>query len=82
MGITRSGQVYESPTAKDKGKAPAIEDGATPESSPFPSKKATEEEAEAFMKIVKASEYKVVEQMAKSPAHISLLALLLGSEPH
>ncbi|PKI46429.1 hypothetical protein CRG98_033181 [Punica granatum] len=42
----------------------------------------TEEEAEAFMKIVKASEYKVVEQMAKSPAHVSLLALLLGSEPH
>ncbi|PKI56153.1 hypothetical protein CRG98_023450 [Punica granatum] len=42
----------------------------------------TEEEAEAFMKIVKASEYEVVKQMAKSPAHISLLALLLGSEPH
>ncbi|PKI59055.1 hypothetical protein CRG98_020543 [Punica granatum] len=42
----------------------------------------TEEEAEAFMKIVKASEYKVVEQMVKSPAHISLLALLLGLEPH
>ncbi|PKI64961.1 hypothetical protein CRG98_014655 [Punica granatum] len=70
------------PAAKDKGKAPAVEDGATPESSPFPSKKVTEEEAEAFMKIVKASEYKVVEQMAKSPAHISLLALILGSEPH
>ncbi|PKI47597.1 hypothetical protein CRG98_032013, partial [Punica granatum] len=34
------------------------------------------------MKIVKASEYKVVEQMAKSLAHISLLALLLGPEPH
>ncbi|PKI50907.1 hypothetical protein CRG98_028705 [Punica granatum] len=31
---------------------------------------------------VKASEYKVVDQMAKSSAHISLLALLLGSEPH
>ncbi|PKI68441.1 hypothetical protein CRG98_011166 [Punica granatum] len=30
----------------------------------------------------RASEYKVVEQMAKSPAHISLLSLLLGSEPH
>ncbi|PKI46759.1 hypothetical protein CRG98_032849 [Punica granatum] len=42
----------------------------------------TEEEADAFMKIVKASEYKVVEQMARSPAHVSLLALLLGSEPH
>ncbi|PKI63410.1 hypothetical protein CRG98_016077 [Punica granatum] len=33
-------------------------------------------------KIIKASEYKVVEQMGKSPAHISLLTLLLGSEPH
>ncbi|PKI68501.1 hypothetical protein CRG98_011097 [Punica granatum] len=82
MGVTRSGRVYESSAAKDKGKAPVVEDGATPESSPFPPKKVTEEEAEAFMKIVKASEYKVVEQMAKSPAHISLLALLLGSEPH
>ncbi|PKI34827.1 hypothetical protein CRG98_044782, partial [Punica granatum] len=58
MGLTRSGRVYENPTAKDKGKAPAVEDGATPERSPFPSKKVTEEEAEAFMKIVKASEYK------------------------
>ncbi|PKI64957.1 hypothetical protein CRG98_014651 [Punica granatum] len=44
--------------------------------------KVTEEEAEAFMKIIKASEYKVVEQMAKSRAHVSLLALLLSSEPH
>ncbi|PKI55416.1 hypothetical protein CRG98_024189 [Punica granatum] len=34
------------------------------------------------MKVIKASEYKVVEQMGKSPAHISLLALLLSSEPH
>ncbi|PKI51062.1 hypothetical protein CRG98_028550 [Punica granatum] len=82
MGLTRSGRVYENPTAKDKGKAPAVGDGATPERSPFPSKKVTEEEAEAFMKIVKPIDYKVVEQMAKSPAHISLLALLLGSEPH
>ncbi|PKI42338.1 hypothetical protein CRG98_037257 [Punica granatum] len=82
MGMTRSGRVYENPAARDKGKAPAIEVGAVPESSPFPSKRVTEEEAETFMKIIKASEYKVVDQMAKSPAHISLLALLLNSEPH
>ncbi|PKI64278.1 hypothetical protein CRG98_015318 [Punica granatum] len=74
--------VYGSSAAKDKGKAPAVEVGAASKSSPFPPKKVTEEEAEAFMKIVKVSEYKVVEQMAKSPAHISLLAPLLGSEPH
>ncbi|PKI65348.1 hypothetical protein CRG98_014263 [Punica granatum] len=34
------------------------------------------------MKVIKASKYKVVEQMGKSPAHISLLALLLSSKPH
>ncbi|PKI67386.1 hypothetical protein CRG98_012223 [Punica granatum] len=82
LGITRSGRVYENPAATDKGKAPAVEIEAILEVPPTPPKKVTEEEAEAFMKIVKASEYKVVEHMAKSLAHISLLALLLSSEPH
>ncbi|PKI65801.1 hypothetical protein CRG98_013806 [Punica granatum] len=53
MGMTRSGRVYENSATKDKGKALAAEVGAAPESSPFPSKKVTEEEVEAFMKIVK-----------------------------
>ncbi|PKI31817.1 hypothetical protein CRG98_047792, partial [Punica granatum] len=82
MGITRLGRVYENPAATDRGKAPAAETEAIPRVPPIPPKKVTEEEAEAFMKIIKASEYKVVEQMAKSPAHISLLALLLSLEPH
>ncbi|PKI58035.1 hypothetical protein CRG98_021572, partial [Punica granatum] len=81
MGVTRSGRVYENPKAANKGKALAMPEVA-PEASSIPQKKVTEEEAEAFMKIIKASEYKVVEQMARSPAHISLLVLLLGSEPH
>ncbi|PKI48289.1 hypothetical protein CRG98_031319 [Punica granatum] len=82
MGVTRSGRVYENPVAANKGKALAVTLGIAPEATPIPQKKVTEEDAEAFMKIIKASEYKVVEQMGKSPAHISLLALLLGSEPH
>ncbi|PKI70492.1 hypothetical protein CRG98_009126 [Punica granatum] len=82
MGITRSGRVYENPTTTNKGKAPVAETEAIPGVPPTPPKKVTEEEAEAFMKIIKASEYKVVEQMAKSPAHISLLALLFSSESH
>ncbi|PKI74262.1 hypothetical protein CRG98_005345, partial [Punica granatum] len=82
MGITRSGRLYENPTTTDKGKAPAIEVEEMPRALSTPPKKVTEEEAEALMKIIKASEYKVVEQMAKSPAHISLLALLLNSQPH
>ncbi|PKI41332.1 hypothetical protein CRG98_038278, partial [Punica granatum] len=81
MGMTRSGRVYENPKAANKGKALAVP-GVAPEASSIPQKKVTEEEAEAFMKIIKANEYKVIEQMGKSSAHISLLALLLGSEPH
>ncbi|PKI35117.1 hypothetical protein CRG98_044492 [Punica granatum] len=81
MGVTRSGRVYENPKAANKVKVLAVP-GVAPEASSIPQKKVTEEEAEAFMKIIKASEYKVIEQMGKSPAHISLLAVLLGSEPH
>ncbi|PKI75829.1 hypothetical protein CRG98_003744, partial [Punica granatum] len=82
MGVTCSGRLYENPAAANKGKASAVEVEAIPGAPPTSPKKVTEEEAEAFMKIIKASEYKVVEQMAKSPAHVSLLALLLSSKPH
>ncbi|XP_031394008.1 uncharacterized protein LOC116205516 [Punica granatum] len=82
MGVTRSGRVYENPEAVNKGKTPAAAIGTLPEVTPIPPKKVTEEEAEAFMKIIKESKYKVVEQIAKFPAHISLLALLLSSKPH
>ncbi|PKI39691.1 hypothetical protein CRG98_039924 [Punica granatum] len=82
MGMTRSRRVYENPVVSDKGKAPVVETGTAPEVASFLPKKVTDEEAEAFMKIIKVREYKVVEQMAKSPAHVSLLALLLSSELH
>ncbi|PKI70865.1 hypothetical protein CRG98_008756 [Punica granatum] len=82
MGITRSGRVYQGPKPVDKGKAPATAFTTVPEVVSLPTKKVTDQEAEAFMKVIKASEYKVVEQMSKSPAHISLLSLLLSSEPH
>ncbi|PKI41143.1 hypothetical protein CRG98_038466 [Punica granatum] len=82
MDITRSGRVYQGPESTDKGKAPVVISSAVPEAVPLLTKKVTDQEAEAFMKVIKASEYKVVEQMGKSPAHISLLALLLSSEPH
>ncbi|PKI75857.1 hypothetical protein CRG98_003772 [Punica granatum] len=82
MGITRSGRAYQGSEPGDKGKAPAAAFSAIPEAPPLPVKKVTDQEAEAFMKVIKASEYKVVEQMGKLSAHISLLALLLSSEPH
>ncbi|OWM70414.1 hypothetical protein CDL15_Pgr008703 [Punica granatum] len=67
IGITRSGRLYESPAATDKGKAPAIEVEAIPEAPPTPPKKVTEEEAEAFMKIIKASEHKALYPRARVP---------------
>ncbi|PKI68968.1 hypothetical protein CRG98_010648 [Punica granatum] len=82
MGITLLGWVYQGPEPADKGKALAAVFLAIPEVELHPAKNVIEQEAEAFMKVIKASEYKVVEQMGKSPAHISLLALLLRSEPH
>ncbi|PKI78545.1 hypothetical protein CRG98_001052 [Punica granatum] len=53
MGITHSGWLYESPAITDKGKAPAAGVEVTSEAPPIPPKKVTEEEAEAFMKIIK-----------------------------
>ncbi|PKI57967.1 hypothetical protein CRG98_021642, partial [Punica granatum] len=82
MDVTRSGRVYDNPKATKKGKAPATILEDAPVATPIPAKKVTNEEAEAFMKVKKAREYKVVEQMGKSPAHISLLALLLSSKPY
>ncbi|XP_031737546.1 uncharacterized protein LOC116402435 [Cucumis sativus] len=45
-------------------------------------KPVTDEAANEFLKIVKQSEYKIIEQMHNTPARISLLSLFLNSEPH
>ena len=42
----------------------------------------TKKEAEEFLKFIKHSEYSIVEQLHKLPAKISLLALMMNSEPH
>ena len=42
----------------------------------------TEAEANEFLKFIKHSEYSIVEQLHKLPAKISLLALILYSEPY
>ena len=39
-------------------------------------------EADEFLKFIKHSEYSIVEQLHKLPTKISLLALILNSEPH
>ncbi|RDY00952.1 hypothetical protein CR513_15799, partial [Mucuna pruriens] len=42
----------------------------------------TEEEAREFLKVIQHSEYKMLDQLHKTPTHISLLLLLINSESH
>ncbi|KAL5138105.1 hypothetical protein HKD37_10G028361 [Glycine soja] len=81
-----------------KGKAPMIQeptDVDTPSKEVDPpvvrgaekkeglqGKTVTLEEAHEFLRLIQQSEFKVVEQLNKTPARISLLELLINSEPH
>ena len=40
------------------------------------------EEASEFLRIIQQSEFKVIEQLNKTPARVSLLELLMSSKPH
>ncbi|XP_057965429.1 uncharacterized protein LOC131155990 [Malania oleifera] len=74
-GITRSGRVYMPGFSKANRKNAGEPDRAV--KSPI-----SNGEAEEFLKIIKHSEYNIVDQLKKMPAHISVLSLLLNSETH
>ncbi|XP_027090233.1 uncharacterized protein [Coffea arabica] len=72
--ITRSGRIIGEPAVDESSKA---------KESAMPTKPVvTDEEAFNFLKMLKKSEYKVIEQLDKMPAQISMLNLLLTSELH
>ncbi|XP_052485191.1 uncharacterized protein LOC105778992 [Gossypium raimondii] len=91
--FTRSGRCYSPETVEPKkkvtnpsrkGKAPMYEIKAGVEipSEQEVKKPVNDEEAHEFFKFIKYSEYNVVEQLHKQSARISVLSLLLNSEPH
>ncbi|XP_038679423.1 uncharacterized protein LOC119980700 [Tripterygium wilfordii] len=45
-------------------------------------KAVTDGEMQEFLKIVRQSEYMIVDQLKKTPARISILELIMSSEPH
>ena len=51
------------------------------EGNEFSKKGISAEEATEFLRIIQQSELKVIEQLNKTPARISLLGLLMNSEP-
>ncbi|KAL4318580.1 hypothetical protein GQ457_18G013230 [Hibiscus cannabinus] len=73
LDISKSMEIKD---AEQKYKFPL--DGGIPEIN----EPVREEDAREFFKFIKHSEYSVVEQLHKQPARISVLILLLSSEPH
>jgi len=60
---------------------PLVERGAEMKEG-LQGKTMTLEEAHEFLRLIQQSEFKVVEQLNKTPATISLAELLINSEPH
>lgn len=91
-GITRSGRVFE-PRAVDTSTKTKGQEVATPVQIPVPNLEmqemhlspkvaVTREEVEEFLRIIKKSDYKVVDQLNQTPSKISMLSLLLSSEAY
>lgn len=77
-GMTRSGRCYtpeELELRRKKGKEKVNEGEPVKQ-------KVTEEEIKEFLKLLKRSEYSVVEQLNRIPAQVSILGLLRTSEVH
>lgn len=88
-GITRSGHIFTAPppppekenprvNAKNMGKQPAdLEQGQA-----YTQGKVVSEDVEEFLRIIKKSDYKVVDQLNQTPSTIFILLLFLCSEAH
>ena len=77
-GLTRSGRCF-TPEELRKTKVKEVVDlnKALEVNKPL-----TEEESNEFLKLIKHSEYCIVDQLKKTPARISLMSLMLSSKPH
>lgn len=92
VGMTRNGRVFAPRTvdtsAKAKGKEVAthvqipVSNLEMQEMHLSPKVVVTREEAKEFLRIIKKSDYKVVDQLNQTPSKISMLSLLLSSEAH
>ncbi|KAL0001302.1 hypothetical protein SO802_015083 [Lithocarpus litseifolius] len=72
--LTRSDRCY-TPKELEKRRKEMGKGAAKPDRN-----RVTTEEAEEFLKIIRNSEYSVIQQLNKLPAQISILALLLSSK--
>ncbi|KAL2325747.1 hypothetical protein Fmac_024805 [Flemingia macrophylla] len=72
-GMTRSGRIY---TPKD------IQDKAPKEKEKIEEKEEeSKEETDELLKFIKQSEYSIIDQLNRTPTKITLLSLIISSEP-
>lgn len=87
--ITRSGRIHAPPEvprsaeelARAKGKQ-VQEEGQSSKSADVPKKDSVSQEVEELLKIIKRSDYKIIDHLSQAPSKISILFLLLCSEAH
>ena len=79
--MTRSDQIYSPSESRTK----LVKETKSKEVVRSPEEQRKEiynEEARKFLKLIKRSDYTVMDQLNRTPAKISLLSLMLNSEPH
>jgi hypothetical protein len=76
--LTRSGRCFTpKELRKEKGKEVVYLDKELEVNKPM-----TEKESNEFLKLIKHSEYCIVDQLKKTPTKISLMSLILSSKPY
>jgi hypothetical protein len=83
--MTRTGRCYISDEVEKqrlaKGKEPLAPEEAKGKEQEV-NKPITEDDAAEFLRIMKRSEFNIIEQLKKTPARVSIMELILTSEPH
>jgi len=80
-GLTRSGRCFTPEELKKQRKTKGKE-AIDFDKELEVNKLVTEEETNEFLKVMKHSEYCIVDQLKKTPAKISIMSLIPSSEPH
>ncbi|XP_073264252.1 uncharacterized protein [Populus alba] len=80
-GLTRSGRCF-TPEELEKQRKAKGKEVLDLDKEFEVNKPVTEEETNEFLKLMKHSEYCIVDQLKKTPAKISIMSLILNSEPH
>lgn len=88
-GITRSGRVFapippadkgsQGASSRNPGKQVVNDDGLGKNAA---QKETPTDEVEEFLRLIKKSDYKMVDQLNQTPSKISMLTLLMSLEAH